>query len=89
MILCLELNILCQVMLINIPSVITQQGSELRWGEDKHFPIHYLLLIRREIKYFFFKAALFLRVGESVLCDNFAALGESKVSTTAKIIPEL
>lgn len=37
-------------MLINVPAVITQQGSELWGGEDKHFPIHYLLLISGGIK---------------------------------------
>lgn len=47
---CLGLNIICQVMLINVPAVITQQGSELGGGEDKHFPIHYLLLISGGIK---------------------------------------
>lgn len=77
-------------MLINVPAVITQQGSELGGGEDKHFPIRYLLLISGGIK----KkkktcTALFLRDGESVLCGNRAALGASGISAISKINPEI
>lgn len=64
----------------------------MSWGgEDKHFPIRYLLLISGGIKKKKKKTctALFLRDGESVLCGNRAALGASGISAISKINPEI